>query len=177
MICEKCNKNPATLHMQQFINGTKTEIHLCQECSFKIDTNFSYEHLFQGILDAIQSKYLNQGKDSAGNGIGGAGLQNMAAAPSCAKCGMSYDEFKNVGKLGCEACYQAFDKEINALFKNVQGSTRHEGKYPQRTGVLLRQKRRADELRADLKKAVEEENFEEAARLRDIIKSLEVNQS
>jgi protein arginine kinase activator len=159
MMCEKCKKNPATVHMQQFIGGNKTEIHLCQECSFKVDMPISFENIFQGFLTSLQSMTANR-------------PAKVPSAP-CARCGMTYEQFKSVGKLGCEACYQAFPKEIKALFKNVQGSTRHEGKFPQRMGVNLRTRREADALRKQLKEAVEAENFEDAVRFRDQLRALE----
>jgi protein arginine kinase activator len=86
---------------------------------------------------------------------------------------MTYEQFKTCGKLGCAHCYHTFANEMESLMKNVQGSTRHEGKYPKRSGVEMRQKREAEQLRTQLQKAISEENFEEAAALRDRIKELE----
>jgi len=144
--------------MQQFIGGKKKEIRLCQNCSTKIDMP-SFENIFQGFLNSIQSMHTNR-------------PAKPPVAP-CARCGMTHEQFKAKGKLGCEACYQAFAKEVEALFKNVQGSTRHTGKFPQRMGVDIRTRREADELRRQLKAAVEAENYEEAARLRDTLRILE----
>ncbi|MCL2604573.1 MAG: UvrB/UvrC motif-containing protein [Defluviitaleaceae bacterium] len=159
MLCEKCKKNAATVHMQQFIGGSKTEIHLCQQCSFKMEMPISFENIFQGFLTSLQSMTANR----------------PARVPTnpCERCGMTYEQFKSAGKLGCEACYQVFAKEIEALFKNVQGSTRHEGKFPQRLGADLRARREADQLRRQLKDAVDAENYEDAAKLRDQIRALE----
>jgi protein arginine kinase activator len=154
--------------MQQFIHGMKKEIHLCQECTFKLDNPemlMSLENIFKGFLDQLQTKYpFAPGSE---NGF----MPRPSIA--CARCGMTYDEFKASGKLGCEICYQSFSGEVEALLKNVHGSTRHEGKYPRRLGPGHKHKRRVDELRAQLKKAVAEENYEEAARLRDEIRASE----
>jgi len=160
MLCEKCKKNAATVHMQQFIGGMKKEIHLCQECSFQMDMPISIENIFQGFLTSLQSMTATMS------------AKNPPVAP-CSRCGMTGEQFKSGGKLGCEACYQAFAKEIEALFKNVQSATRHEGKFPRRMGVDLRVRREADSLRLQLKKAVDDENYEEAARLRDQLRSIE----
>ena len=160
MLCEKCKKNTATVHMQQFIGGIKTEIHLCQNCSaLKMDMPISFENIFQGFLTSLQSMTANRPKASP-------------TAP-CARCGMTFEQFKSSGKLGCEACYQAFGKEIEALFKNVQGATRHEGKFPRRMGVDMRTRREADAIRKQLKEAVDAENYEDAAFLRDQLRALE----
>ena len=170
MLCTNCNKNQATVHLQQFINGKKIEIHLCQECTTaKLDhPAFASitETIFKGFLEQMQSKFASN-PDMFNN-------LTIKQTVACQKCRMTYDEFKSGGKIGCEACYSAFSKEVEALLKNVQGSIRHEGKVPKRLGTEIISKRQTDDLRLRLKKAVEEENFEEAARLRDEIRALEV---
>jgi protein arginine kinase activator len=167
MLCEKCQKNQATVHLQQFVNGVKTEMHLCPACSLSLaEMPISFENLFQGVLDSI----LSMSKPHAET-------DSKLAPPSgrkCPVCGITYEQFKSTGKLGCEECYRTFSGELETLLKNVQGSVRHEGKFPKRSGVAMRQKRETDRLKMMLKKAVEDENFEEAANLRDRIRSMEV---
>jgi len=145
--------------MQQFIGGKKKEIHLCQDCSIKIEMPISFENIFQGFLNSVQSMQNNR--------------PAKPPASPCLRCRMTYEQFKAQGKLGCDACYLAFAKEVEALFKNVQGSMRHVGKLPKRMGARIRSRREADELRSQLKAAVEVENYEEAARLRDTLRDLE----
>jgi len=159
MLCEKCQKKPATVHMQQFIHGVKKEMHFCQECSFKVDLPISLENIFQGFLNQVKQ----HGKPTVNQG------QNIA----CARCGMTFNEFPTSGKFGCDSCYQTFAKPVEALIKNVQGGTRHAGKFPRRSGVMLLNKRKVDTLRASLQAAITAENFEEAALLRDEIRNLE----
>jgi len=156
--------------MQQFLNGQKVELHLCQECAFKIDNPemlVSLENIFKGFLDQLNTKYF----------VNSAAPGNPAPvrppAKACSRCGMTFNKFKTGGRLGCDVCYQSFAKEVEVLLKNVQGSTRHEGKYPRRMGAGILSKRQVTELRSQLKKSIEEENYEEAARLRDEIKALE----
>ena len=183
MLCSKCNKNPATVHVQQYINNMKSELHLCQECSLNIGAdmlehisdNISMETIFQGFLEQMQ-KFTGVTSPPHGN-------QNQNQAPpiekaivACPKCTMTYEDFKASGKLGCATCYLSFARPVEALLKNVHGSTRHEGKYPQRSGAKIKQQLYVEELRANLKNAIAEENFEEAARLRDEIRILEVSQ-
>jgi protein arginine kinase activator len=148
--------------MQQFVNGTKTEHHLCAACSMMAEMPISFENLFQGVLDSILSLHGAEPNSP----------QKEAATVKCPGCGMTDEQFKSTGKLGCAECYHTFTAELGALLKNVQGSIHHEGKFPQRAGVVLRQKHEIDRLRIQLTKAVEGENFEEAARLRDNIRAL-----
>jgi len=136
-----------------------------------ISDNISMETIFQGFLEQMQ-KFTGSAPPQ--------GNQNQAPpiekAVACPKCTMTYEDFKTSGKLGCAACYQSFARPVEALLKNVHGSTRHEGKYPQRSGAKIKQEIYVEELRANLKNAIAEENFEEAARLRDEIRILEVSQ-
>jgi len=153
--------------MQQFLHGQMVELHLCQDCAFKIDNPemlVSLENIFKGFLDQLNTKYFNQPTGKA---------KTKQTAKACSRCGMTFNDFKTGGRLGCDVCYQSFAKEVEVLLKSVQGSTRHDGKYPRRTGAGILSKRRITELRTGLKAAVEEENFEEAARIRDEIRSLE----
>jgi protein arginine kinase activator len=173
MLCEKCQKNAASVHMQQFLHGQKVELHLCQECAFKIDNPemlVSLENIFKGFLDQLNTKYFTHPGAAAG-----AAPPVRPPAKACSRCGMTFNKFKTGGRLGCDVCYQSFAKEVEVLLKNVQGSTRHEGKYPRRMGAGILNERHLGNLKSALKRAVEEENYEEAARLRDEVRALEEN--
>ena len=168
MLCDKCKKNPATIHMQQFVLGAKTELHYCQECAFSFghpDIPFPLENMFKGVLEQMQGKLFNPAL----------GPQPNTAAPVmvCKSCGMTGEELKKYGKLGCMVCYQSFANEVTLILKNVQSSTRHEGKFPKRVGQEMLTRRQASDLRLQLQEAVRSENYELAAKLRDEIRSLE----
>jgi len=164
MLCEKCHQKPATVHMQQIVNGAKTEMHLCQDCSAQMDSPISIETLFNGLLGS----FLSMAAEKQNN------RETQVHHEPCLSCGMTFDGFKSGGgKLGCGDCYRVFSRELESILKNIQASVRHEGKYPQKSGRDMFQKREVERLRGVLRKAVEEENFEEAAKLRDEIRSLE----
>ena len=168
MLCDKCKKNPATVHMQQFIMGSKAELHLCQECVFNFnvpEVPIALENVFKGFLEQMQSKVFAPNPQTA----------SMTPQASCGSCGMTGEELKSGGKLGCRECYVSFSKEISALLKNVQSSTHHTGKYPKRLGGEILHMRQVDDLRTKLAQAISEENFELAAQLRDEIRALEVS--
>jgi len=177
MLCENCKTNTATVHVKGFALGMKAELHLCQECSQNManmvnmdNMPVSLENIFKGIMESVQS----QMGMPLGQQIQNPQVPRKTPGP-CGVCGLSYDQFKTTGKLGCDECYKAFPKEILALFKNVQGSSHHEGKYPKRFGSQIRQQREVDKLRTSLKQAIDEENYEEAAKIRDQIRQMEVN--
>ncbi len=162
MLCEKCKKNSATIYYQQIINGEKKEYHLCDECAVKMKSGVSFDTMFKGILDS----FIN--------------MENTPYTKHgylCPTCKMSFDEFKKSGKVGCEDCYTAFKNNLVPVLKNIQGSVYHSGKIPKKAGAELYVKREIENLKSELKRAVEKEEYEQAAKLRDKIKSLEGDDS
>lgn len=164
MLCEKCNKNEATIHYTEIINGVKNEHFLCSECAS--DTNMNYysgildgEFPFSQLMNGILS--LTRGEDR----------ENEMMHVVCPKCGMNYDEFTRVSKFGCEECYNVFGPLLQESLKKIQGDTKHIGKHP---GEAHKDKEQneLEELNQRLKEAIIIEDFEAAASLRDKIREL-----
>ncbi|QXM07274.1 UvrB/UvrC motif-containing protein [Crassaminicella indica] len=165
MLCEKCHKRQATVHLTKILNNKKTEIHLCDQCAKQneavaFDTSFSINNFLASILDSIQDSPIKV---------------DYVKATKCDYCGMTYGKFKQLGRLGCSKCYNAFEEKLNTLIKRIQGSESHIGKIPKRAGGSLRIKNEIKELKIKLNDAVRNEAYEEAAVLRDKIKDLEKN--
>ncbi len=159
MLCEKCKKNSATIFYQQIVNGEKQEFHLCEECAAKMQSTVSFDSMFKGFLDS----FINMGN------IG----YTTQSAFSCPSCKMSFEEFRQTGRVGCSDCYTAFKNQFAPVLKNIQGSIRHTGKIPKKAGAELSARREIENLRKELKAAIEKEEYEKAAELRDRIKNLE----
>ena len=171
MLCEKCKQNHATVHVQQVVNGQARELHLCQECAAQSQA-MSFQHFFQELLNVFASP----GHITQPEGQFGAFKPPMEAnldGNRCPACGMTFLDFRKGGKLGCAGCYSAFRNEIDSILKNVQAGAQHQGKYPQRAEAGLLARRKVDQLRMLLAKAVESEQYEEAAKLRDQIRETE----
>jgi len=97
----------------------------------------------------------------------------------CPRCGLTYEDFKRVGRLGCGECYSAFKDSLLPLLKRIHGSTQHYGKSPKKfkkvvktTVVTKGKKDELGDLKDKLQKAINMEEFEEAAKIRDKIKDL-----
>ncbi len=166
MLCQQCRKRPATVQITQITDGHKVELHLCEECALKSgkldfisDPQVSLENFLTGLL---------QSDINAAAGARPAGVQ-------CQACGMTYQEFSRTGKLGCAECYRFFMDQLQPVFRRIHGNTRHHGKLPRRLEGAARARREVQELRERLRRAVEAENFEEAAALRDEIRLLEAS--
>jgi protein arginine kinase activator len=171
MICQECNERPATLHFTKVVNGEKTEVHLCEQCAqdkgdkFMFDSSpgFSVNNLLAGLLNI--SPALKQAKTSE---------IPQQEILQCEKCNMTFQQFINVGRFGCSHCYETFQSQLDPILKRVHsGNVEHHGKVPERMGGAIHLKKRILKLRTDLQALIENEEFEQAAKIRDEIRSLE----
>lgn len=168
MLCENCQQRPATVHQAVISNGNKTESHLCEVCArekghlhmpnFSLP-NFGIDQLLAGLLGM--------------EGSGPALQVPTRAEPRCPACGMTYSQFAESGRLGCGECYEHLEKQLTPLIRRIHTTTTHTGKVPKRTGGLVRLKKELLQAKEELNRAVANEQFEQAAQVRDRIKSLE----
>lgn len=166
MLCDKCKKNEAKMHFAMIVNGKKTEIHLCDKCmkeTGKIEIYTDENTAVQALLAGIFSPDLLNT------------LQTMTAKDEllCPVCGMSATEFSTGGRFGCPDCYKVFADQLGEMLKKIHGSSCYRGKAPNRAGICYARKKEIVNLKLLLDSAVKEENYEEAAFLRDQIKLLE----
>ena len=91
----------------------------------------------------------------------------------CPECGYDYSDFRNVGRFGCPECYRSFEAQLNPLLRHVHGSTQHAGKTPVRLGVRSASRQKILRLKEELGRAIESEDYERAAELRDEIRNLD----
>jgi protein arginine kinase activator len=170
LLCDECGKNKATVHLTEIVNDLITKLNLCETCAKQKGAE-AEQHF--GIADLLSA--LSDVEQPAQPAIPGA---VAPAKNKCARCGLSYEDFKRIGRLGCGDCYKAFRTSLVPLLKRIHGSNQHIGKSPnpQAMDELKTNHKRQEELEAakqELQKAVRGEEFEEAAALRDKIKFLE----
>ncbi len=164
MICEKCNEKNATIHFTQIVNGKKKEIHLCEGCANKEENiNFNMDFSIPFSMKDILNSMIEMGGNK----------DFYKEEKLCDQCKSTYSRFKETGRVGCYKCYDTFKEEFIPLIKRIQGSTEHVGKVPRKIGGPLKIRKEIKSLREDLNKAIGNEEFEEAAKLRDKIKELE----
>lgn len=167
MLCEKCQKRPAAVHMTKIINGTKTETVLCEVCAQEENTmgfGIGPKWMLQNIFAELFNQSISE-KQSL----------NTAQQKSlqCDHCGFTDVQFSKAGKLGCPRCYKVFENKLGSVLKRIHGNPIHTGKIPKRTGSGLGLKRKIEALKTTLQEAVAREEYEKAAELRDEIRSLE----
>jgi protein arginine kinase activator len=154
--CKRCSK-PATLHITEIRSGAVQELHLCETCA---------------------QQYLNQEQEENNEPSEEIAQKEAESLEEfdhlvCPNCGVTFREFRSQGRLGCPHDYIAFAKELKPLLENIHGETQHTGKFPKRAPHASQLQYRLIKLRSELRNAVEEEEYETAARIRDEIQSLE----
>lgn len=167
MKCQKCGANNANTHVKTIINGEFKEYDLCSECAKKM----GYTNVFGDMEDEF-SNFL-------GSFFGNV-LPARTQATRCEFCGSTYSDIAKSGHVGCANCYSIFADELFPSIRRIHGNTTHCGKNS-RLAEKAKQSKPAEEtkddkiksLKAELDKAVKEQNFEHAAELRDKIKELE----
>ena len=167
MLCQHCKTKQANTHIKQVINGEITELDLCSECAAKL----GYENAFSDFLDigSMMSGFLGMPNVSA-----------LAREEKCPGCGATFSQITKSGKVGCAKCYDIFYERLLPTIKRIHGNTVHTGKRL-RTARL---KSGSDEskpadtrseletLSEQLTAAVKNQEFEQAAKLRDRINEL-----
>lgn len=168
MICQKCGKNSATVFVTKVINGNKTEMYFCEQCASEkgeiehsFEGNFPIHQFFSGMMGFLPGSGSEAFMPQTQTGV------------QCSGCGLTYAQFGQIGRFGCDRCYEAFGEYLPALFRRLHGNQKHMGKIPVRAGSGIKLKREIEKLREKLQKKINEEAFEEAAGLRDQIKELE----
>jgi protein arginine kinase activator len=156
--CDKCGK-PATIHLTDIVGSQKSEKHLCEDCAaaegYTVKTNVPISQLLEDfVLQSSTGREFSELK--------------------CDICGISFNEFREHGLLGCPNDYEAFQVALGPLVERAQeGATQHIGKAPKRGDAAQRRHNTLLRLRAELKSAVKAEDYELAASLRDQIKNME----
>lgn len=162
MQCDNCGKNQAVIHLTQIVENEMSTFHLCDACAAEkgLETGVS-------APTAPLTDFLAQmGKST--------GLGPASPAGACEFCGLTLSDFKRTGRLGCPHCYSHFDQHLRGLLRKLHGGTQHMGKvYLPPDPTEMDRTARVTSLRRSLARAVETEDFERAAVLRDQIRRTE----
>ena len=160
MLCSVCKEKPATVHLTQIVGEKMQKLDLCEECAktkgVNDPTSFSLAD-----ADVLFGLGASQEID-----------QSTGTETKCPRCGFTQVDFKKSGRLGCPECYKTFADGLSSLLKTMHKGTRHAGKVPEALRESREQSDRLKLLQKKLAKAIDDENFEQAASLRDEIKQI-----
>jgi protein arginine kinase activator len=165
MPCEQCHEREAVIHLTQIVNEQVTTLHLCERCAAEkgVESPGSQPKTPLGTFLAAMGQELPEQAPTPRSG------------DNCPRCGGSLQDFRESGRLGCPDCYRSFEVPLRDLLRRLHGSTHHMGeRYADKEmAATPKERHQAAELREQLRLAVETENFELAAELRDRLRVME----
>lgn len=156
--CSHCNK-PATIHLTQIVDGQIHKVDLCEDCPHKQAVTDPEAFSLADFLLKPQTQMMAR--------------ENL----KCEACGFTPADFKKLGRFGCPKCYESFKGMLRPMLSNMHKGLEHEGKVPSHVLSRLAFRMELSTLQKALKAAVKAENFEEAARLRDVLRDREAEKS
>lgn len=168
MLCQNCGKNEATTHIKRVVNGETAEKHLCVSCA----EHLGYSDMFSGFGFSLDGFF---------GGLLGENMPLLGAEreEKCPKCGYTFSDIAKSGKLGCADCYRKFYDKLLPSLQRIHGKIKHTGKQAMIPVQVSTEPKinPVAKLKEDLQKAIEEQNFEQAAVLRDRIKEMEAGKN
>jgi protein arginine kinase activator len=167
MSCDQCHEREAMVHLTQIVNEQVTTLHLCERCAAEKGVESSGSVAAKNQLGTFLAAMTK-------------GLPDQSVASSagdqqtCARCGATLQDFRETGRLGCADCYRSFEGPLRDLLRRLHGSTLHVGeRYADRDDQSPDPRQREVDLREQLRLAIETENFELAAEIRDRLRVVE----
>ena len=161
MLCTICKEKPATVHLTQIVGDKMQKLDLCEDCAktkgINDPTSFGLAD-----LDLVLGLGASQQLEQAAGGV----------ELKCPRCGFTQADFKKSGRLGCPECYVTFAEGLRGLLKTMHKGTRHTGKAPEALRATRENADKLKTLQTRLAKAIKDENYEQAALVRDEIKQL-----
>ena len=167
MLCEKCHKHEVIVKFTQVIGSEKKTVNLCKQCAEEQGLNnplLDISKVFGKIIVAILSDHLASKSPQETATTDG---------PVCDECGLSWADFEKTGRLGCPRCYDVHIDHLKHLLRRLHGNNRHIGKPGRKAED---EKESLDALKKRLEKAIETEDYETAAELRDSIRLIQHKQ-
>ena len=170
MLCQDCKKREAQVHFTQIVNNEKTTLSLCKDCAAARGFHSPLENAPFPLAEILSG--LTESTPAFG-------ANDTAEQQVCPNCGLSFNEFARLGRFGCGKCYQTFRVRIEPIMRKIHGASLHRGRSPinqivavpgtDRTVPIKEEER----LKAELTKAIESEEFERAAEIRDKLKTIQ----
>ncbi len=159
MKCDRCDK-PATVHLTRVVKGQVQKLHLCADCAQEMGLQSGKSFSLSDVLMGQPAGH------SAGPG-----------PKVCRSCGLTLQRFRKEGRLGCPECYSVFGKDLDRVLTSMHSATEHQGRRPARMCQVCEERDQLEALVARLTAAIDEEDYERAAQLRDEVRCLEGKQS
>lgn len=172
MLCEKCKKRTATVFYNENINGKTRSYSLCGECAAELREKGELQDI-TSMIGSFADPFSSLHNDLFGSFFGIPARVPSGNDKVCPECGTTLRQITESGKLGCPACYTTFQDDLSGYIQSIHGTTKHTGNVPARHRVKKERTEKLKELKEELQKAIQNEQYETAATLRDEIHKLE----
>ncbi|MBQ9804974.1 MAG: UvrB/UvrC motif-containing protein [Clostridia bacterium] len=172
MLCEKCKKRTATVFYNENLNGKTRSYSLCGECAARLREKGDLQDI-TSMIGSFADPFSELHDDLFGGFFGMPILKSSPAEKKCSTCGCTYADISREGRVGCADCYTVFSKELERTLQSVHGTTVHTGTVPSRHRAKQARAEQLKKLKMAMQEAIEKEDFERAATLRDDIRKLE----
>ncbi len=172
MLCEKCKKRTATVFYNENINGKTRSYSLCGDCAAKLREKRDLQDI-TSMVDSFADPFSLLHNNLFGGFFGMPTVKSISSEKKCPNCGCTYSDIAKDGKVGCPTCYETFRDELSRMIASVHGTTSHTGNVPARHRAKQARAEELKRLRRELNEAVQNENYEKAATLRDEVHRLE----
>ena len=157
--CDECGR-PATHHSVEIVKGEKIETHLCD--SHAAESGLNEAPTGHTPIDELLTSFVKVHSTGQTKSVG------KAPTKVCSNCGLTFAEFREKSLLGCPTCYTDFEGQLGTLLERAhEGGTHHVGKTPRRAGGAEQRQLRLARLQRRLDEALEAEDYESAAEIRD----------
>ena len=181
MLCQHCKQNEATTHIRRVVNGAAQEFHLCGNCAKEAGLPSQKAFGFPGAPGQMPEFGFLSGLFSGflGSSLHGQG-QSLPSPKRCELCGSSLGEIIQNSRVGCARCYETFAEQLQPTLQRIHGTLNHTGKVPETDPAEAARHQTEQEiarLRGEIAAAVQAEDYERAAALRDEIRTLEERSS
>lgn len=162
MTCDSCGSTEPVIHLTQIVNSEMSTQHLCEKCAAEKGLETSASPANFPLTDFL----AQMGKEDP--------VVDPSDGGSCSFCGLTFADFREAGRLGCPHCYTSLEVHLRGLLRRIHGGTQHVGKvYLTPDPTASEREKRLDGLRRSLQRAVDTEDFERAAQIRDQIRAME----
>jgi len=172
MLCEKCKKRTATVFYNENINGKTRSYSLCGECAAKLREKGNLQDI-TSMIGSFADPFAVLHDDLFSGFFGIPAMKSVPAAKKCRDCGCTYSDIAETGKVGCPTCYEIFGDELSRMIQSVHGTTSHTGSVPARHRAKQARAEELRRLKKELQEAVQKEDYERAATLRDEVRKLQ----
>lgn len=159
MLCQNCKRNDARVHVKRIVSGESAEIHLCTACATALGLSDSAAS-FSPVRDVFGNLFSSNENKTAGRLM------------RCETCGFSFEDISETGRPGCPDCYRVFSRKLRPALGKLHGRAVYKGKIPSAVTINSQKEEKIAMLKKQLAAAVEAQQFEQAAVLRDEIKRL-----